>query len=317
MTADDGKTAPLVANGRSWPASDKPVTFGLMMPIFEDPATRTAPAFEELAELGLAGRAAGFDALWIADHFSMGDGEERPFLGVWESFTLMAGLAARVPDVQIGSMVVCTGFRNPGVVAKMSEMIDEISGGRFILGLGAGWHKPEYDQFGLPFDHRYTRFEDAIRIIHPLLRTGQADYQGEFFQANEALNIPRGPRATGVPILVGSNGERMLGLIAQHADAWNTAWHQDTAKVGSQLEALDAACVAAGREPGSVVRTAGLYFDERFGEDEASIRDAARLAGEFVALGFSHLILQSFPLTEAKLDAFARVIEMVQAGEAG
>jgi alkanesulfonate monooxygenase SsuD/methylene tetrahydromethanopterin reductase-like flavin-dependent oxidoreductase (luciferase family) len=315
--ADNGATA-TIADGRAWPASDKAVTFGLMMPLFEDPETRTAPSFEEMAALGLEARSSGFDALWIADHFVMGNGsEEQPFLGVWESFTLMAGLAARVPDLQIGSMVVCTGFRNPGVVAKMAEMIDEISGGRFILGLGAGWHKPEYDLYGLPFDHRYSRFEDAIRIIHPLLRTGKADYQGEFYQANDALNVPRGPRETGVPIIVGSNGERMLGLIAQHADAWNTAWHRDTSKVGPQLAALEAACAEVGRDPESVVKTGGLYFDDSFGSGPDDAANAARLIGEFRDLGFSHLILQSFPLTPVKLEAFAAAIEMVHAGDAG
>src|SRR5688572_32994221 len=98
----------------------------------------------------------------------------------------MAGLASATERIQIGSLVACTGFRNPGLVAKMTETIDDISGGRTILGLGAGWHKPEYDAFGYPFDHRVTRFEEAIRIIAPLLRDGYADVDGEFFQAHEA-----------------------------------------------------------------------------------------------------------------------------------
>ncbi|MGC4106556.1 MAG: LLM class flavin-dependent oxidoreductase [Thermomicrobiales bacterium] len=293
------------------------VTFGLMMPIFEDPELGRAPTFEEMAALGQDARGIGFDALWVADHFVMGNGgEEQLFLGVWECFTLMAGLAARVPGVRIGSMVVCTGFRNPGVVAKMAEMIDEISGGNFILGLGAGWHKPEYDQFGLPFDHRASRFEDAIRIIKPLLQARKADYQGEFYQANEALNIPRGPRESGVPVLVGSNGARMLGLIAQYADGWNTAWHRDTSKVEPQLAALDAACEAVGRDPKTLVKTAGLYFDDSFGRDEDDVANAVGLIGEFRRLGFAHLILQSFPLSPEKLATFGRVIEMVGAAQA-
>ncbi|MGC4189675.1 MAG: LLM class flavin-dependent oxidoreductase [Thermomicrobiales bacterium] len=305
------------ADGCAWPWSGQAVTLGLMMPIFEEPGTGKAPTFEEMAELGMTARGAGFDALWVADHFVAGNGsEEQPYLGVWESFTLMAGLAARVPDLQIGSMVVSTGFRNPGVVAKMAETIDEVSGGRFILGLGAGWHKPEYAQYGLPYDHRVSRFDDAIRIIHPLLRTGEADYRGEFYQANDALNIPRGPRASGVPILVGSNGPRMLGLIAEHADAWNTAWHRDSTRVGAQIEALETACEAVGRDPNSLVKTAGLYFDDGFGADADDVSNAVRLIGEFRDLGFTHLILQSFPLTAAKLDAFRTVIEMVRAGDA-
>jgi len=313
-----------VALGHAWPASDKAITLGFMMPIFEDPRTRTAPGFEELVGVALKAREVGFDAIWIADHFSMGNGgDDQPFLGIWECWTLMAALAARVPDVQIGTLVACTGFRNPGVIAKMSEMIEEISGGRLILGLGAGWHKPEYDQFGFPFDHRFSRFEDAIRIIGPLLRTGAADYQGAFFQANNALNLPRGPRAGGPPILVGSNGPRMLEVIAEHADAWNTAWHRDTSKIPAQLEALDAACEAAGRDPKTLVRTAGLYFESGFGTDASEhgtsedIETAAKLVNDFRDLGFSHAICQSFPVTDEGMQAFGRMIEMVHADEAG
>ena len=313
----------LVATGH-WPASDKAITLGLMVPISEQAAFGATPRFDDIVEIGLAARDAGFDALWFADHFVLGHGGgDDPFRGVWECWTLMAAVAARVPDLQIGSLVACTGYRNPGVIAKMSEMIDEVSGGRFILGLGAGWHKPEYDQFGFPFDHRVSRFEDAISIIHPLLRQGRADYQGEFFQANEALNIPRGPRASGPPVLIGSNGPRMLNLIAQYADAWNTAWHRDTSKIPAQLEALDAACEAAGRDPKTLVRTAGLYFESGFGTDASEhgtsedVETAAKLVNDFRDLGFSQAICQSFPVTDEGMQAFGRMIEMVHADEAG
>ncbi|MGB3327906.1 MAG: LLM class flavin-dependent oxidoreductase [Thermomicrobiales bacterium] len=316
MTTAENACPP--ADGRHWPKSDRGISLGLMMPIFEFPDTGRAPSFEELLEMGLKAREVGFEALWIADHFVMGDGSaEQPFGGIWECWTLAAALAARVPDLQIGTAVSCTGFRNPGVIAKMTEMVDEISGGRVILGLGAGWHKPEYDQFGFPFDHRASRFEDAIRIIHPLLREGKADYQGEFFQANQALNIPRGPRPQGAPILVGSNGPRMLGLIASHADAWNTVWHRDTAKVREQIPAVDAACEAAGRDPATLVRTAGVIFGG--GEDPAAPLDVAAgasMVNDFRELGFSHLMSHVFPPTLAMIESVGSVIEMVDAGNA-
>jgi alkanesulfonate monooxygenase SsuD/methylene tetrahydromethanopterin reductase-like flavin-dependent oxidoreductase (luciferase family) len=308
----------LVATGH-WPASDKAITLGLMVPISEQAAFGATPRFDDIVEIGLAARDAGFDALWFADHFVLGHGGgDDPFRGVWECWTLMAAVAARVPDLQIGSLVACTGYRNPGVIAKMSEMIDEVSGGRFILGLGAGWHKPEYDQFGFPFDHRVSRFEDAISIIHPLLRQGRADYQGEFFQANEALNIPRGPRASGPPVLIGSNGPRMLNLIAQYADAWNTVWHSNTAKAREQLVTLDAACEAAGRDPGTLVRTAGGnlaregYLGARPNPVPNGDAAQAALIDEFRQLGFSHFICGLDPATPKSVEAFARVIELVQ-----
>src|SRR5699024_7698595 len=121
----------------------------------------------------------------------------------------------------------------------------------------AGWNKPEYDQFGMPFDHRVGRFEDAISIIQPLLRTGKANYQGRFFQANDAVNQPRGPRGTGAPLIVGASGERMLRLTATYADAWNAVWHSDPAEVGALLPRVDAACESVGRDPKSLIRTAG------------------------------------------------------------
>ncbi|MGC4189676.1 MAG: LLM class flavin-dependent oxidoreductase [Thermomicrobiales bacterium] len=303
-----------------WPASDKSITLGLMVPISEQAAFGDTPHFDDIIEIGLAAKDAGFDALWFADHFEMGHGtEDDPFRGMWECWTLMAAVAARVPDLQIGSLVACTGYRNPGVIAKMTEMIDEISGGRFILGLGAGWHKPEYDHLGFPFDHRVSRFEDAIRIIHPLLRTGKADYQGEFYQANEALNVPRGPRPSGAPILVGSNGPRMLNLIARYADAWNTVWHSDTAKAREQLVALDAACEAVGRDPKTLVRTAGgnLARDGYLGARPNPVpydnTAQAALIDEFRQLGFTHFICGLDPATPQSVTEFARVIEQVHA----
>lgn len=310
------QSSSVAADGRAWPDLGKAIGLGFMMPIFEDPETHTAPSFEEMVDVALKAREAGFDSIWIADHFFGGDGsEEHPYIGIWECFTLMAGLASRVPDVQIGSLVACTGFRNPGVVAKMSAMIDEISGGRLILGLGAGWHKPEYDQFGYPFDHRVSRFEEAMHIIGPLVRTGKADYQGEFFQANDALNIPPGPREHGAPILIAGFGPRMLELVAQHADAWNTAWHRDTSKVRAQLEALQTACETVGRDPQTLVKTAGLYYDEASLADEAGMQAAADLVNQFRDLGFAHAICQSFPVTDEKLEAFGKVIAMVRAAE--
>ncbi|MGB3327907.1 MAG: LLM class flavin-dependent oxidoreductase [Thermomicrobiales bacterium] len=317
---NDPQTDAVPGVAGQWPASDKAMTLGLMVPISEKAAFRVTPRFEDVVEIGLAAKAAGFDALWFADHFEMGHGTaEDPFRGVWECWTLMAALAARVPDLQIGSLVACTGYRNPGVIAKMTEMIDEISGGRFILGLGAGWHRPEYDHFGFPFDHRVSWFEDAISIIHPLLREGNADYQGEFFQANDALNIPRGPRPNGAPILVGSNGPRMLNLVARYADAWNTVWHSDTAKAKTQLLAVDAACEAVGRDPKSLVRTAGgnLAREGYTGTRPHPVPndDAAQAAliREFRDLGFAHFICGLDPATPESVAAFAPVIAAVHA----
>src|SRR3954470_24257146 len=201
-------TGPL---GSRWPSSSRHMGLGVILPIAEGSAFGGTPHFSDILEMTRVAEAVGFDAVWIIDHFVFRLESENAFnmpadqdeKGLWECFTTVAGLASATERIQIGSLVACTGFRNPGLVGKMSGTIDDISRGRFILGLGAGWHKPEYDMFGYPFNHRVSRFEDALAIIEPFLHEGRAEYAGPFFQAHDAVNRPRGPRPDGVPIVVG------------------------------------------------------------------------------------------------------------------
>lgn len=288
-----------------------------MIPIGEQSHFGPTPSFEDMVEMSETARDAGFEAIWFADHFLFEDADDGTTRGVWEAFTMMAAVAARVPDVQIGSLVACTGFRNPGLIAKLTETIDEISGGRVILGLGAGWHKPEYDAFGFPWDHRVSRFEDAIQIIHAMLRDGVANHDGRFYQARNAVNQPRGPRPQGAPILVGSSGDRMLGLIARYADAWNTVWHSDPAKVAELIPKVDAACQAAGRDPGTLIRTAGGnfamegYLGRRPNPIEGSSQDMADRLAAFRDLGLAHFVAGLDPCTPDTIRAFADVIRLL------
>ncbi len=309
MSTDEG----LMATGH-WVEDSRPMGVGLMMPIGEGSAFGDTPHFNDIVEMAEVARDIGVDALWFADHFTMGSPEDE-LRGVWEAFTLMAGVAARVPEVKIGALVACTGYRNPGVIAKMTETIDDISDGRFILGLGAGWHQPEYDQFGMPFDYRVTRFEEAIRIIHPLLRKGEATSEGRFFSANGAVNQPRGPRAAGAPILIGSSGDRMLGIIADYADAWNTVWHKDAEAVKPLMEQVDAACIAAGRDPATLVRTAGGniamegYLGRRPNPIEGDDEHKAEVIAGFRDVGIKHFVAGLDPTTPQSIEAFGHVLE--------
>ncbi|MDP9364087.1 MAG: LLM class flavin-dependent oxidoreductase [Chloroflexota bacterium] len=311
--------AGLLATGH-WPAGRRPMQLGLMVPISEGSAFGATPRFRDMLAITRAADAVGFDAAWFADHLVLqlppGEGETR---GVWECWTMMAGLAAATERIQIGALVACTGFRNPGVIAKMAESIDEIGDGRFILGLGAGWHEPEYEMFGFPFDHRVGRFEEAIGIIHPLLRDGHADVDGAFFQARNAVNRPRGPRASGPPILVGTTGPRMLRITARYADAWNTVWHNDPAAVVPLMAQVDQACLDVGREPATLVRTAGgniacpgylgVRGDPIAGEPAAI---AATLRG-FRDLGLRHFVCGLDPCTPESVEWFGQVIELLDA----
>ena len=303
----------LMATGH-WPASKRPTSLGLMIPVSEKAAFGDTPRFTDVIEMCKTAADVGFEAVWFADHFTFGD-EETGFRGAWDAWTLMAAVAASVPDVQIGPMVACTAYRNPGVIVKMTEMIDEISAGRFILGLGAGWHKPEYDGFGIPFEPRVTRFEEAMKIIHPLLRSGRADFKGTFYGADNGLNIPRGPRPAGAPILIGSSGERMLRLLARYADAWNSGWHNDASSVMEKLRRLDAACEAEGRDPATVVRTAGIniamdgYTGSRPEPVEGDIDAKAKVMDDFRKLDFKHVVCGIDPCTVDSVKAFAPIID--------
>ena len=305
-----------VFTSSQWVASKRPMGVGIMVPIAEAGHFGPTPRFADVLELCQTAAETGFDSLWFADHFSFtgDDGEVR---GIWEVFTIIAAVAAVVPNLQIGTMVACTGFRNPGLIAKMAESIDEISGGRFILGLGAGWHKPEYDQYGFPFDYRVTRFEESLKIIHPLLREGKADFQGTFFQAANAVNVPKGPRPAGPPILIGSNGDRMLNLLAQYADAWNTGWHSSTEKAIAQIEKLNQACLAIGRDPSTVSKTVGANFKmepslgRRPDPLEGGTEARAMLMRQFRDLGFVHLIAGLDLCTPDTIRDFGAALELL------
>ena len=159
----------------------------------------------------MAGRMeeAEFDSIWVYDHFFL-RWPERPTVATWECWTTLSALAQATTRVQLGSMVLGVPFRNPAVVAKMASTLDEVSGGRLILGLGAGWHEPEFSATGAPFDHRAGRFEEALKIICPLLRDGRVDFEGAFYSARESELAPRGPRAKGPPIMLAGAGPRML-----------------------------------------------------------------------------------------------------------
>lgn len=308
--------AGLVATGH-WPASPRPMGLGLMVAISERAAFGDTPRFTDMLAICRAAEEVGFDAVWFADHFAfdLDPANEESLRGVWECWTMMAGIAAATERLQIGSLVACAAFRNPGVTAKMAEAIDEISGGRFILGLGAGWYQPEFEMFGLPTDHLVGRFEEAIQIIQPLLRIGEVDFQGDYYQTRNAVNRPRGPRPAGPPLLVGSTGRRMLRIMARYADAWNTAWHTDAASVVPLLAEVDQACLDVGRDPATLVRTAGGniampgYLGRRPDPIRGDTEQTAAILGGFRELGIQHFVCGLDPCTPESVRQFQPVIQ--------
>jgi alkanesulfonate monooxygenase SsuD/methylene tetrahydromethanopterin reductase-like flavin-dependent oxidoreductase (luciferase family) len=156
---------------------------------------------------------AGFDSIWLYDHMLFRF-PGKPTAGIWECWTVLSALAEATSRVELGTLVLCSPFRNPALLAKMAVTLDEVSGGRLILGLGAGWHQPEFDAFGFPFDHRVDRFEEALRIILPLVRAGRVSFQGTHSRAVDAAILPPGPRPNGPPILIGAAEGRDPAALA-------------------------------------------------------------------------------------------------------
>jgi probable F420-dependent oxidoreductase len=310
-------------------ARRRPFKIGLFVPHFEQPWNGRGPRWAEIAAMARQAEDVGFDSLWLPDHL-LSRFPQVQQQGAWDVWSLLAAVAATTERIEIGPLVACTSFRNPALIAKMADTIDEISGGRLILGLGAGWHEPEYAAFGFPYDHRVSRFEEAIQIITELLRDGQIDFQGTYYTARDCELRPRGPRAEGPPILVGGNGERMLRLAARYADAWNADRQNDVAAVQAHNARVDVACRDVDRDPATLARVIGIQVD-LLNETRQPMQPrqwvktpwpltgiADKLAAqirEYAAARVAHMMVWVDPVSVAGIEAFAPVLEALDRGE--
>jgi probable F420-dependent oxidoreductase len=298
--------------------ADLPLTLGLDMPFTEGDMHGQTPRWADLREMAQAAEEVGFDVVWFSDHMGFADdkGSWEGWRGSWEALTVTAALAASTSRVQLGNFVLAVPFRNPGLLAKMAETIDEISGGRFILGIGAGWNEPEFRAWDFPYDDRFDRFEDSLRIICSMLRTGRADHEGKVVSARGALTKPRGPRPEGLPVMVGAGGPRMLRLTAELADAWDGGM-TPVDEAHEILGKVDAACRAAGRDPRTLQRSLeALVCTIPEAADEPPEKNELRgtpeeLAAEllrYAPLGIDHLVITTNPQTVDGVRAFRPVI---------
>ena len=219
---------------------------GLMLPLGADETS----GFADLRAMALAAEASGLDSVWGADHLIFRDDEGT--FGIHESWTVLTAVAAITSRVEIGPLVLALPFRNPALVAKMAAELDEVSQGRLILGLGCGWHEPEFDAFGYPFDHRVGRFDEGMQIVAPLLRGETVSFEGRWHRAENVQLLPKPIRDGGPPILIAGKQPRMLGLVAEHAVQWNSAWYgfpADADVLRTRLADLRSALDEAGRDP--------------------------------------------------------------------
>ena len=269
----------------------------------------------------------GFDSLWVGDHllYRGADGAVR---GPWEAWTTLAGLAEATERVALGPLVAATAFHGPPMLAKLAATVDEISGGRLVLGLGAGWNETEFGAFGYPFDRRVARFAEAFTIIATLLRDGAIDFDGAFYQARDCELVPRPARPGGPPILIGSNGERMLRIALPHAAAWNS-WFTDFGNAPDGIaplrETVDAAARDVGRDPAAIERTVAVLVQLPGGTGraagDADKRQPAPISGPpeviaerlraFAGAGITHVQLVVDPITAASVEALGAVLELL------
>ena len=234
---------------------------GVCVPISERGPERTLFRYKQMRDIALATEHGGLDSIWVADHIFIA-AADAPVRGVWESMAVLGALADATARVELGPLVLCTPFRNPGMIAWAANTLDEISGGRFVLGLGAGWHQPEFDGFGFQFGRKVSVFEDSLEVIVPLLRDGRVDYEGQFAVGHAELRPP-GPRRKGPPILIAGSRPRMMSLIAKWADRWNSVWYGlPTDEFRDERASLRAACDDAGRDWSTLEVSVGIAVQD-------------------------------------------------------
>ncbi|MEX1168620.1 MAG: LLM class flavin-dependent oxidoreductase [Chloroflexota bacterium] len=299
--------------------SGRPLKVGIQLPEVEREVR-----WPELLDMIRAIEDLGFDSIWLGEHllYRFPDREPR---GPWEAWTLMGAIAAATSRVEFGPLVACTSFHNPALLAKQAATIDEVSGGRLILGLGAGWNETEFRAYGFPYDHRIDRFEEAFTIIRTLLREGAIDFDGRWYQVRDCELLPRGPRPAGPPLMIGSNGPRMLRATVPYVDSWNT-WFADTGNrpdgVPALRERVDAACRDVGRDPVELERTAavlvelpggagrlqGAYSEETPEPMRGSSAEMAEMLRGYGTEGIGHVQLVLDPITLGSIEALEPVL---------
>jgi alkanesulfonate monooxygenase SsuD/methylene tetrahydromethanopterin reductase-like flavin-dependent oxidoreductase (luciferase family) len=299
------------------------IELGLVLPMEESWTDGSTPRWVEIRELATRAEAMGFDTVWIPDEllWRQPDGQIH---GWWECVAMAGAVAAATSRVKVGTWVMSALHRNPGITAKAVETIDEISGGRFVFGLGSGHAGRQAHAFGLPEDRVQGRFAEAVEIIVPLLRRGHAEFEGSFYAARDLEHRPVGPRPGQIPIMMGAKGPKMLRLAALHADTWS--WYveerSELSEFAPRLAALEAACLEIGRDPASIGRSAGIIVEptDITGAAEAlavpvrgSAEEIADGLREFRAGGFTQIEILLWPRTLAALDAMVPVLELLDA----
>lgn len=279
------------------------------------------PEYEAMAR---AAEEVGFGSIWIGDHYLYRD-DGRPERGPWEAWTMLAALATATERVTIGPLVACLGFHEPAVLAKMAATVDEISGGRLVFGMGAGWNVTEFRSFGIPFDHRVARFEESFEIVRRLLAGERVTYDGTYAHVEDVVLLPTPARRP--TLMVGSSSERMLSITLPLVDAWNT-WFDEYGNTPDGYailrDRIDAACEVAGRNPDDIARSVCTLVALEGGAGErtapegirpvtGSMQDVAAHLRALADLGVAEVIVVADPITEASIQTLGDALRILRA----
>lgn len=296
----------------------RPLRVGVQLPEVERDVR-----WPELVAMARAAEDVGFDSIWLGDHL-LYRGDGRPERGPWDTWTMLGALAASTERVRLGPLVACAAFHPPGILARMGAAVDEVSAGRFVLGIGAGWNRTEFAAFGIPFEQRVSRFEEAFEIVRRLLAGERVTFEGRFFRVSDAVLQPI-PRRT-VPLMVGSTGDRVLRVALPHVRVWNT-WYTEFGNSDEGFASLNGRITAlmenAGRAPEELERSACTLVVLERGSLERPVEDGiVPLEGspERVAEGLRRLsdagadeaILVLSPITERSIRAMGEVLPQIR-----
>ncbi len=286
------------------------------------PEVERVVRWPEIEQMAIAAEAGGLDSLWVGDHYQYGHGDN--VRGPWEAWTQLAALAAVTERITLGPFVASLTFHNPAVIAKMASTVDEIAGGRLMLGVGAGWNQTEYRAFGFPYERRVDRFEEAFGVVRRLLAGDEVSLDGEFIRLESCVLHPPTSDGRVVPLMIGSSGRRMLDITLPHVAAWN-AWFVDydnqPDQVGRAMRPLLDACERIGRDPNSIEKSVALLVDFGSTEPRAHSINPVRGGRQQIAdaihtlsdAGIDHVQLVLDPITEATIEESAEVACLVRA----
>ena len=292
---------------------------GAVIPIIQSGPDRFVPSWSEVRDQARRAEEIGFDTIWTPDEL-LWQVEDGPPRGAWDGVSMAGAVAAVTSRAKVGTWVMSALHRNPGIIAKTAETLDEISGGRFTFGLGAGHEWPgQARAFGLPEDRIFARFEEALEIIVPLIRGGHADFEGTYHAARDLQQQPRGPRAGAMPLMIGGNGPKGQRLAVRYADIYSCYVEESLDEVAARLTSLEAICAGSDRDPSSIGRSVGAWVRplEPAGVRPSTLSGSAEeiTAGvrSLRAAGFNQVELMYLPGTLEALERLAPVVEAIHA----